>query len=128
MLLISIECRWCCFPFFICRSCWRGHAYCCDNCRRAGTLRNKREAQRRYRQTKKGKKNHCEAENRRRYRKIIQNVKNMDDTPSRVLPVWCTTTIIWTRHHILSLQIKPHCRFCSVLGQLVTQFPRRGYG
>ena len=55
MLLISITCRWCDFSFFLCRSCWRGHAYCCDACRTAGKLQNRREAQRRYRQTEKGK-------------------------------------------------------------------------
>ena len=128
MFLISITCRWCNFPFFLCRACWRGHAYCCEDCRKAGNLKNRREAQRRYRQTEKGKKQHREAESRRRYRKTISQSKKMDDTSSTVLPVWCTTTIIWTRHHILSLQIKPCCRFCCALGQLVTQFPRRGYG
>lgn len=128
MFLISIKCHWCDFPFFLCRSCWRGHAYCCDDCRRSGYLKNRSEAQRRYRQTEKGKKKHREAENRRRYRKTIQNPKKMDDTPSTTLPVWCTTVIMWTRHLIFGLQIKPSCRFCGALGQLVTKFPRRGYG
>ena len=128
MFLISTTCRWCCFAFYICRSCWRGQAYCCGDCRRAGTLRNKKKAQQKYRKTEKGKKQHREAENRRRYRKNRQKTKNMDDTPSTVLPVWCTTTIIWFRYQILGLQIKPCCRFCCALGQVVMKFPRRGYG
>ncbi len=128
MLLIVIDCRWCHFSFFLCRACWRGHAYCSDACRTAGKLKNRREAQRRYRQTEKGKKNHREAENRRRYRQTIKKTINMDDTPSTVLPAWCTTLIIWTQHHIFSLQIKPCCRFCCILGQPVLEFPRRGYG
>lgn len=128
MFLISITCRWCKFPFFLCRACWRGHVYCCDDCRKSGNLKTRREAQRRYRQTEKGKKQHREAENRRRYRKITQKIKKMDDTPSTMRPAWCTTIIIWTRHLILSLEIKPCCRFCCALGQLVTKFPRRGYG
>ena len=128
MLLIAINCRWCDFPFFICRACWRGHAYCCDSCRTAGNLKNRSKAQRKYRQTEKGKKNHRESENRRRYRLTKKKQKNMDDIPSTVLPVWCTALIIWTQHHIFNLQIKPRCRFCCVPGQLVPKFPRRGYG
>jgi hypothetical protein len=126
--LLVITCRWCDFPFYFCRACWRGHAYCSDFCRKAGNLKNRREAQRRYRQTDKGKKQHREAENRRRYRQIVSNSKKMDDTPSTQLPVWCTTIIMWTRHLYFGLQIKPYCRSCGVLGQLVTEFPRRGYG
>ena len=128
MLLISNTCRWCCFVFYICRTCWRGHAYCCEGCRRAGTLKNKREAQRRYRQTEKGKKRHREGENRRRYRKKIQKAKNMDDTTSTVLPVWCTTIILWILFQIQGLPFRPYCQFCGTSGQVVMQFPRRGYG
>ncbi len=128
MYLIFITCRWCEFPFYCCRSCWRGQAYCCDFCRKSGYQKNRREAQRRYRQTAKGKKQHCEAENRRRYRKNASDSKKMDDTPSTTLPAWCTTIIMWTRHLVFGLQIKPFCRFCGAVGQLVTEFPRRGYG
>ena len=128
MFLISITCHWCDFPFFLCRTCWRGHAYCCDVCRRSGYLKNRREAQKRYRQTEKGKKRHREAENRRRYRKTIKKVKKMDDTPSTVLPAWYTTSIIWTRSRTMGFHIGSRCRFCGVFGQLVPNFPRRGYG
>ena len=128
MLLIPNTCRWCHFVFFVCRFCWRGQAYCCRDCRKAGILRNKREAQRRYRQTEKGKRRHREAENRRRHRKKIQETKNMDDTASTVLPAWCRTIILWILFQIQGLPIKPYCQFCGSSGQVVTQFPRRGYG
>ncbi len=128
MLLIAINCRWCDFRFYLCRACWRGHAYCCGECRTAGTLKIKREAQRRYRQTEKGKKNHREAENRRRYRLSIKKQINMDDTSSTVLPNWCTSLIIRTQSHTLGVQMIPYCHFCGVLGQHIHKFPRRGYG
>lgn len=104
MDLIIITCRWCEFPFYCCRSCWRGQAYCCDGCRKAGYQRNRREAQRRYRQTAKGEKQHREGENRRRYRKNAPNSKKMADTPSTTLPAWCTTIIMWTRHLVLAFK------------------------
>jgi hypothetical protein len=128
MLLLSIQCRWCEFYFCICRSCFRGQAYCCDTCRLAGNLKNKRKAQRRYRQTEKGKKNHREAENRRRYGLSVIGQKNMDDTTSTVLPVWCIVVLLWIQNRILWIQPTPHCRFCDTRGRIVPAFSRRGYG
>jgi len=65
LYLLQIRCRCCGTVFSVCRCCWRGQAYCCDECRVAGTQKNHREAESRYRQTAKGKKAHREAENRR---------------------------------------------------------------
>ena len=64
LYLINIECRWCDLTFCICRSCWRGQAYCCNICRLAGRLKNCREAQRKYRKTDKGKKNTPDSDQR----------------------------------------------------------------
>ncbi len=65
LYLVQIRCRCCSIVFSVCRCCRRGQAYCCDECRVAGTQKNHREAQGRYRRTAKGKKAHREAENRR---------------------------------------------------------------
>jgi hypothetical protein len=97
-------------------------------CRIAGKLKNKRKAQRRYRQTEKGKKNHREAENRRRQGLSQKNQKNMDDTPSTVLPTWSIALLMWIQNRIFGFQMPPRCRFCNVTGQIVPTFPRRGYG
>ena len=128
MLLLSIQCRWCTFYFYICRSCFRGQAYCSPQCRHAGYLRNKRKAQRKYRQTKKGKRNHCEAENRRRHGLSVIREKNMDDTASTVLPVWCIALLLWIQNRILGPKPAPRCQFCGASGRIVPAFPRRGYG
>ena len=85
MLLLQLRCRWCELVFYICRCCFRGQAYCCDECRIAGQRQNHREAQRKYRQTEKGKKAHRQAENRRRYGLSQKSQKNMDDASSTVL-------------------------------------------
>lgn len=94
LYLIQIRCRCCGIVFSVCQCCWRGQAYCCDECRVAGTQKNHREAQKRYRQTAEGKKAHREAENRRRHGLSKKNQKNMDDASSTVLPTWCMS-ILW---------------------------------
>ena len=50
----------------ICRSCWRGQAYCGPICRHERQSRDHRETQRRYRQTPKGKTTHAASERQRR--------------------------------------------------------------
>ncbi len=128
LLLILIQCRWCDFQFCICRSCWRGQAYCCDECRRAAKLKNHREAQRKYRQTEKGKKAHREAENRRRQGQNQKNLKNMDDTTSTPQCHWAMEILTRIKNPIWGKFMGAVCHFCGVGGQIVEAFPRRGYG
>ena len=66
---LQIFCGCCGRIFGVCRDCYRGHKYCSDACRIAGYHHSHREAQSNYRQTGKGKKQHCESEKRRRERK-----------------------------------------------------------
>ena len=66
---LRIFCGCCGRIFGVCRDCYRGHKYCSDACRIAGYHQSHREAQSNYRQTGKGKKQHCESEKRRRERK-----------------------------------------------------------
>ena len=66
---LQIFCGCCGRIFGVCRDCYRGHKYCSDACRIAGYYQSHREAQSNYRQTGKGKKQHCESEKRRRERK-----------------------------------------------------------
>lgn len=126
--LRQIRCGWCDFVFYVCRCCWRGQAYCCDACRLAGKRKKHREAQRRYRQTAKGKKAHREAENRRRHGLSKNNQKNMDDASTTGLPAWCMELLwsVWSR--FLYLEKSPRCHFCGRFGEIVDEFPRRGYG
>ena len=132
MYLVQVECRSCHIVFFICRRCFRGQVYCSDKCRIEGRCRNHREAQRRYRQTPKGKKAHCEAENRRRYGLSKKNKKNMDDRSTTLLPGRCITLLIFTRLLILCARSwfdrTGRCHFCGSCGVIVDTFSRRGYG
>jgi len=123
--LICIKCRWCKTYFCICQHCWRGQAYCCDHCRRAGYLKLHREAQARYRASKKGKKTRRLAENRRRQKKSTPVSKNVDDGTSnhpRNVPIKTS------RQGNLAPFYPNRCHFCGRLGEIVPQFARRRYG
>lgn len=132
LYLIQIECGWCHVVFCVCRGCFRGHVYCSDECRIAGRSKNHREAQRRYRQTPKGKKAHREAENRRRYGLSRKSEKNMDDQSTTLLPARCISALIFIRLYILRARAwfdrTGRCHFCGRWGVIVDKFPRRGYG
>jgi len=94
LLLVEVGCRWCGKRFYVCRRCWRGQAYCCEECRRLGRQRVHREAQRRYRQILRGKKAHRQGENRRRHGWSKKNEKKMDDLSSKGL-AWCAIVKTW---------------------------------
>lgn len=128
LLLILIQCRWCDFQFCICRCCWRGQAYCCDECRRAAKLKNQCKAQRKYRQTEKGKKAHREAENRRRHGKNQNKPKNMDDATSTPRRSWAMEILTRIRNPTWRKFMGAFCHFCGIGGRIVAAFPRRGYG
>lgn len=117
-LLKSVQCKRCSLEFFVCHSCWRGQAYCSDQCREASRREAHNISQQKYRQTEKGKKTHCRQERNRRLR---NSKKTMDDTPST----------LDTDHDNLPVTPLPAtlcCHFCGRKGQIVDQFPRRGYG
>ena len=120
MLLICIYCHWCDTSFLICQSCYRGHVYCSDVCRRAGRRKSLNEAQRLYRKTKKGKKSHCESENRRRYGKNQPQPKKMDDHTTRRAEIMPSIGVCE------SLSIGK-CHFCGQKGVIVEAFPWRDY-
>lgn len=133
MLIIQIICR-CCGNFFnICRSCFRGQAYCCEKCRISRQRQLHREAQKKYRQTEKGKKSHQEAE---RQRRIRRNSKTVDDETSTMkTDVICCLSgyIIEALKKIVSYTLyngeeTGRCHNCGKHGSLCNKFPRRGYG
>jgi hypothetical protein len=129
LLLIEVCCRWCKVRFCVCQRCWRGQAYCSEECRRLGRQRVHREAQRRYRQTPKGKKAHRQGENRRRHGWSKKNEKKMDDPSSRGL-AWCAIgLLVYARFLMVYARAwfdrVGRCHFCGCRGRVVGRFPRR---
>ncbi|MBF0433372.1 MAG: hypothetical protein HQK83_18995 [Fibrobacteria bacterium] len=137
--LLKMCCRWCQKIFFLCRSCWRGQAYCGDECRRAGKLKLHREAQRRYRQSEKGKKAHRLAEDRRRKRrnekKNNENEKKLDDLSSTSESNELILPPSNIQFGFISLNLKPKhklgalkkCHNCQRIGVIMEKFPRQGF-
>lgn len=117
-LLKAVSCRWCGRIFYICRSCWRGQAYCRNSCRHHSRREAHQSAQQRYRQTAKGRETHRQAEKRRR---IHDPAKTMADASSTHAP-WHDRL---PQNHPF---IVPCCHFCGGKGVVVQHFPRRGYG
>jgi hypothetical protein len=117
-LLKTVSCRRCARIFYICRSCWRGQAYCCEACRQACRREAHRQAQKKYRQTLKGREAHRQAERRRRMQDKQKSVADASSTPA-------------LEHDKLPQDapfIDPCCHFCGARGTVVPHFPRRGYG
>jgi len=119
LLLLQLQCRWCDLAFCICRRCFRGQAYCCDECQLFSRRKKHREAQRRYRQTEKGKKAHREAENRRRHGLSQKNQKNMDDPSSTALPAGCMRQVKALKSRLLHMDTTVGCHFCGSPGLLM---------
>lgn len=63
---IKDTCRLCGSEFTMCLRCWRGHAYCSDDCKEKGYDKTRQAARDNYAKSPKGKINH--AERQRRYR------------------------------------------------------------
>ena len=117
VLLIRITCKTCHLPFYLCRSCFRGHAYCCDRCRSIALKKAHRKDQSRYRTSEKGRKSNSIGAKRRRTQKKQETVAEEGSIPpskNAMLPP-------------SSLLKKIVCLFCGISGKVVTRFPRRGY-
>lgn len=125
--LITVACRRCRVTFCVCRSCWRGQAYCCARCRYEARRESLNRYQRRYRQTRKGKAQHCLGERRRRLRK---KSKSMDDQASPLLGSCANLPFnpgTGTENSGPRAGDLPHrCRFCGAAGEIVKGFPVRG--
>jgi len=118
IFLKEIKCRWCGKVFFVCQACWHGQAYCSEHCRNTAQKKAHNEAQKRYRQTVKGKKAHQEGERRRRLGLLKKNMDDRGTTPP------CD-------HDTISKDLSsmtPCCHFCGKKGIVVEHFPHREYG
>lgn len=103
VLLIELECSHCKLRFYICRKCYRGHAYCSSRCRREAQLKAHRKAQSQYRTSDKGREAHSHNEKMRRMGKTK---KTMADTSTNPPP--CVLS------YIPSSQIRDHAAVFAV--------------
>jgi len=124
--LLKIFCKCCGILFHICRCCYRGHVYCGLECREAGYRQTRKAAQANYRKTEKGKKQHRNAENKRRHREKDQN--RFSKATAKTCE--CLKKIIrsiFGKDENLKDRIQK-CNYCGTAGKTVDKFPKRGYG
>ena len=73
VVLRQLSCRWpgCGLVFYICSSCYRGHRYCGDRCRKKARREQRRRANQRHQQSREGRLDHRDRQRayRERYRR-----------------------------------------------------------
>ena len=80
VVLRQLTCRWpdCGLVFYICNSCYRGHRYCGDSCRKKARREQRRRANRRYRQSLEARLDHRDCQ--RAYRERCRRRRVRDHT------------------------------------------------
>ena len=77
-VILRLLCRRCRGVYTICRSCYRGHAYCGDLCRDESRLEQKRASNKRYRESPEGRLDNRDRVRRFRARKRAELANVMD--------------------------------------------------
>jgi len=150
--LVLLECPLCGQGFCLCRSCYRRHVYCSEEC--SGTARQKsvKAARKKHRQSEEGRLDHRDRERERRLRRNAERAGRVGDHTSQIdKPLVTIPPIIeeaeaqWRRRDGIAGQRrvivdkadfvfgkyseslptnKQHrCAHCGRLGYLVTSFP-----
>ena len=78
----QLFCRWveCGEMFFICRPCYRGQAYCSDECRRKTRRQQRQKANRRYQQDPEVRRDHRDRQREHRKRLLESRVTDQSST------------------------------------------------
>lgn len=79
---VQVQCGTCVVKFCICRRCWRGQKYCSVGCSKEGRRLSRIEAQRKYRQSRRGLLN--QSQSQRRNRSKIKTEKIVSDHSTKV--------------------------------------------
>ena len=76
VVLRQLFCRWpgCGLVFYICNSCYRGHRYCGDRCRKKAKREQRRRANQRHQQSREGRLDHRDRQRAYRERCRLRRV------------------------------------------------------
>ncbi len=118
VLLRIIHCKFCDLVFMVCRRCYCGQVYCCEQCRKIARKIAHRQAQSKYRKSPKGRKTNRVAARKRRIHSFQKTVADHTATPITFRGIILSSTFIK----------EFCCSFCGIPGTVVKHFPRRGYG
>ena len=112
LLGFVLSCKCCQKSFVICKSCYRGHCYCSQQCRELGYALAKRKARHVYEQSHEAKLDHRDRS--KRYRKNISE-KIVTDKGSKISPLRVSQHL----HPHEELQNLPEKGFCISCGKQV---------
>ena len=131
----SVDCR---EMFFICRPCYRGHAYCSDECRRETRRQQRQKANRRYQQDPEVGRDY--RDHQREYRKRLRESR-VTDQSSTIECGWGSISEPLVKNEPESpREEEPHdrpkptwrdyfsrivCSICGRVGKFVAAFVRR---
>ena len=115
-------CRYCNGPFFICRSCDRGHAYCSEPCRRQGYARRRRQARARHEQSPEGRLDHRDRQRayRERWRARVTDPTSPTPEPSVYVSPPVFTPRIVAREETRDALTPVYCCICQRQGLVGT--------
>ena len=80
VILYLLTCGRCWAPFAICRSCYRGHRYCGQQCRRDARIESRHASNRRHQQSEFGRQDHADLQREYRRRLACQLVGVTDQS------------------------------------------------
>ena len=119
---IDVSCRRCSKLFFVCRACWRGQAYCSNECRREGALAMRREAGRRYQASVAGRERHRARQRAFRRRHGASPRVTHQGTQPAVVQVRARTSRTGAPLAIIAGRAPVPC--CMICGRAVALLPR----
>ena len=124
--------------FFICRPCYRGQAYCSEECRQESRRRQRRKANRRYQQDPEVRQDH--RDRMREYRKQLREIRVTDQSSTTVCGQGSIAEPLVKAGGETPTAEKPHdlgkstwgerlggivCRICGRIGKFVARFIHR---
>ena len=82
---LELVCKQCQKVFHICKGCYRGQVYCSSDCKITGQRENRRKAQQKYEETKKGKRGRAKRQerHRRKGRAKLDDITSSPLSPNR---------------------------------------------
>ena len=121
VILKEIYCKCCGCVFYICQGCYRGQVYCSKQCQSAGYRENKRNAQKKYQNSTKGKEKRIKAAKKRCWKKNEGFYRKLMKTCICIM-------MLFTKKDIKRNEKKfEKCNLCGKKGIIKEEFPTRPY-
>jgi hypothetical protein len=125
-VLLPLLCRaaGCGGLFFICRSCYRGQAYCSPRCRERARREQRRRANRKHQMSWEGRLDHCARQAAYRRRRAERLVTDQGSETSYRLPILAREEELIPREAWHAVSWEPICVVCGRSSRFIDPYPR----